>query len=103
MREEQKKAAEFARVHGMNLDPQVRFLDLASEVGELSKELLKSSDYGRVPPALTEEMEWELGDSVFSLLCLCEALSVDAQKALGAALAKYEKRYEETGQAGSGK
>lgn len=103
MREEQKKAAEFARVHGLSLDTQVRFLDLASELGELSKELLKSSDYGRAPAAATAEMELELGDCVFSLLCLCDALDVDAQRALDAALAKYARRFRETGQAGSGK
>lgn len=102
MREEQQLAAEFARAHGLTMDPQVRFLDLSSELGELSKELLKASDYGKQSPLATEEMEKELGDCIFSLLCLCESLGLDGENALCAALEKYRKRFAEKGDMGSG-
>ncbi len=49
MREEQAVVAEFVRAHGLETDGWVRFLDLVSELGELSKELLKVSDYGKLP------------------------------------------------------
>ncbi len=103
MREEQKKVSEFARAHTLNMDPQVRFLDLISELGELSKEFLKVSDYGKRPLAVTEEMKGELGDCIFSLLCLCDSLGLDGENALCAALEKYRKRLLEKGDLGSGK
>lgn len=102
MWEEQQAAAEFARTHALNMDPQVRFLDLASELGELSKELLKASDYGKCPLAATEEMEKELGDCIFSMLCLCDSLQLDSESALHTALEKYRKRFAEKGGIGSG-
>ncbi len=103
MREEQRIAAEFARAHELTMDPQVRFLDLSSELGELSKELLKASDYGKQSPVVTEEMEEELGDCIFSLLCLCDSLQLDGENALHIALEKYRKRFAEKGGIGSGR
>lgn len=102
MRKEQEAVAEFVRVHGLETDACVRFLDLVSELGELSKELLKASDYGKRPLAATEAMKDELGDCVFSLLCLCGVLELDAEEALDGALAKYERRIARHGEAGSG-
>lgn len=99
----QEKAAAFARSRGLNLAPTVRFLDLASEVGELSKELLKASGYGAAEPKATPEMAGELGDCLFSLLCLAEGLGLDAQAALDGALEKYGRRAAATGQVGSGR
>ncbi len=102
MREEQRTAAEFARAHGLNMEPQTRLLDLVSELGELSKEILKASGYGESSVAVTKGMEEETGDCVFSLLCLADSLGLDAEAALFAALEKYRRRFEETGQTGSG-
>ncbi len=102
MREEQRAAAEFARAHGLNLEPQTRLLDLVSELGELSKELLKASRYGERPIAVTAGIEEETGDCVFSLFCLADSLGVDAGAALSAALEKYRRRFAKTGQTGSG-
>ncbi len=103
MREEQRLAAEFARVHGLETAAEVRLLDLVSELGELSKELLKSSDYGKKPLTASEEMEEELGDCIFSLLCLCNSLQLDGETALHTALEKYRKRFAEKNEIGSGK
>ncbi len=103
MREEQRRAAAFARSHGMTMEPWVRLLDAGSEWGELSKELLKATDYGGRNAVPTPGMEEELGDCLFSLLCLAEALGLDGEAALERALAKYEKRFAATGQMGSGR
>ena len=48
-------------------------------------------------------MEEELGDCVFSLLCLSEALGINADRAFERVLEKYKSRMEQTGQIGSGK
>ncbi len=103
MREEQRRVSSFARSHGMTLEPWVRFLDIGSELGELSKEILKATDYGGKRLAPAPEMEEELGDCLFSLLCLAEALDLDGEAALENSLAKYEKRFAATGQMGSGR
>jgi NTP pyrophosphatase (non-canonical NTP hydrolase) len=43
-----------------------------------------------------------LGDALFALLALCSDLDVDADAALEESLAKYERRLDSTGAAGSG-
>ncbi len=102
MREEQKLTAEFARVYGLETAAGVRLLDLVSELGELSKEVLESSDYGKKPLTASKEMEEELGDCIFSLLCLCNSLHLDGETALHTALEKYRKRFAERNGIGSG-
>ena len=62
MRETQQKVAAFARAYGLGTDPQARMLDLASEVGELAKEVLIATGYGTRPLAPTVSLEEELGD-----------------------------------------
>lgn len=103
MREVQKTVAEFAESHGMSREPWVRFLDFSSEAGELSKELLKASDYGAKPVEPTSAIEEELGDCVFSLLCLADSLGLDASATLESSLRKYERRFQATGKIGSGR
>ena len=61
MREEQAKVSAFIQAYGLGQNPQVRMLDLISEVGELSKELLKASGYGELPVELTASIKEELG------------------------------------------
>ena len=100
MRETQQKVAAFARAYGLGTDPQARMLDLASEVGELAKEVLKSTAYGTRPFTPTASLEEELGDCVFSLLCVSEALGLDGEKALDQALEKYKARFAEAGDIG---
>lgn len=101
MREEQRAIAEFVRAHDLEAEAAVRLLDLVSELGELSKELLKGSDYGKQPWTPTSGLKDELGDCVFSLLCLCNSLNLDAGEALESAMAKYRRRLEETGTPGN--
>jgi NTP pyrophosphatase (non-canonical NTP hydrolase) len=97
----QQNVAEFLAEHDMDADPAYRILDLASEVGELAKDANDSTDYGANPERLDVNSD-ELGDALFALLALAESLDVDAEEAVDEALAKYEARIEETGDAGSG-
>jgi len=97
----QRKVAEFLATHDADADPTYRVLDLASEVGELAKEVNDSTDYGDAPEDVAVDSD-ELGDALFALLALAESLDVDADAALDEALAKYEGRIEQTGDPGSG-
>ena len=97
----QRRVTAFACRHGLLHDPVTHALDLASEVGEVAKEVLLATDYGQRAPLFRPELAGELGDALYSLLALAEACGVDADVALGAALEKYERRLTERGGAGS--
>lgn len=96
----QRKVAETMEKFALGQDPQLRMLDLTSEVGELAKEVLKSTAYGTKPFTPTASLEEELGDCLFSLLCLSQCLGLEGEAALGKALEKYEKRFAERGTIG---
>ncbi|MFO7814521.1 MAG: MazG nucleotide pyrophosphohydrolase domain-containing protein [Halanaerobiales bacterium] len=74
-----------------------------SELGELSKESLKSSDYGKAKFKPTDKWVNELGDVLFSLLCVANNTEVDLEVALNKALNKYRKRFNKKGNIGSEK
>jgi NTP pyrophosphatase (non-canonical NTP hydrolase) len=97
----QHRASAFARRHGLLHDPATHALDLVSEVGEVAKEVLLATDYGRQAPQFRSELADELGDALYSLLTLAESCAVDADTALSAALEKYERRLAAQGGAGS--
>ena len=99
----QKRVAAFVTVHGLETDVAFRLLDLVSEIGEVSKELLKSTQYGQTAFEKSEDWEEELGDALFSLICVANATGVDLEMALLRVLAKYQNRIEETRDAGSGR
>jgi NTP pyrophosphatase (non-canonical NTP hydrolase) len=98
----QNQVAAFMRRHRLNHDPATHVLDLVSEVGELAKELLVATDYGRRPSQFGRDLAEELGDALYSLLALAEVCDVDADEALHGALRKYERRLAERDEAGSG-
>ncbi len=77
-----------------------RLLDVVSEIGEFSKEVLKMSDYGRKESEHRKEAEEEMGDLFYSLITVANSLQIDLEKALNASLEKYEKRMKK-GSAGS--
>lgn len=97
----QAKVQAFLETHGLQLAADIRYIDLASEVGEVGKALLKASGYGTCNPAYASDLTMELGDCLFSLLALCTATGVHADTALEMALAKYRQRYAEKGSIGS--
>ena len=76
----QGRAVAFAEGYDLLHAPETHALDLVSEVGEVAKELLLATDYGKRPfqpslsrPHLTDEM----GDVLYSLCLLATAVNVD--------------------------
>jgi NTP pyrophosphatase (non-canonical NTP hydrolase) len=98
----QERAHQFAQKHNLAHTPGVYALDLLSELGEVAKELLKATDYGKRDPVDNPAMAGELGDLLYSLCQLATAVNVDLDKALTTALTKYEARWQEKGHPGSG-
>ena len=77
-----------------------RVLDTMSELGEVAKEILKMSDYGRKPVEYREEIKSELGDVLYSLITIANTFDIDLEDALKQVIEKYEKRLKK-GSAGS--
>ena len=44
---------------------QIRYIDLVSEIGELGKEIIKSTNYGKTPHSSNESTAEEMGDCLF--------------------------------------
>lgn len=99
----QRRVAGFVEEYGLEAPVQVRVLDLISEVGELSKEVLKATDYGREPFQKPQNWDDELGDVSFSLVCIANSTGVDLEGALDGALEKYRERLTGWGDMGSGR
>lgn len=102
LRERQQQVAKFVNEHDLDRQSMAWLLDLVSEVGELSNELLQDSEYGERPLHAGREWMEELGDVLFSLTCLANSSGVDLDDALERALAKYRRRIGDTGHPGSG-
>ncbi len=98
---EQEKVVSFISQHEIEISPEYRLLDLVSELGEVSKDAVKSTEYGENPDDLTISAD-EIGDVLFALLALATALDIDASDALDEALDKYDNRLQEAGTLGSG-
>jgi NTP pyrophosphatase (non-canonical NTP hydrolase) len=58
----QDKIKKFTKDKSINSRVDVRIIDLISEVGELSKEILKGTDYGNKQFSITKDWKSELGD-----------------------------------------
>jgi NTP pyrophosphatase (non-canonical NTP hydrolase) len=102
MQEAQAKVSDFIAQHRLTAGAGARLLDLQSELGELAKEYLIASDYGRGDFAANAAWTNEIGDVAFSLLALAAASEVDLQAALDSALVKYAGRLAGGATAGSG-
>jgi NTP pyrophosphatase (non-canonical NTP hydrolase) len=99
----QKRIAEFVGRYGLTAPAPYRVLDLASEVGELSKEILKATNYGEREFRPSEGWEEELGDVLVSLICVANSTEVDLEQALLKVLGKYRECIESRQDAGSGR
>ena len=97
----QKRVAAFVQANEMETDVAHRVLDLASEIGEVAKEVLKSTRYGKTRFKRGENWESELGDILFSTICVANTTNVDLEKALVNVLTKYRRRIQNTKDAGS--
>ncbi|MEM7821090.1 MAG: MazG-like family protein [Candidatus Aenigmatarchaeota archaeon] len=56
MKELQKRIKKFCKEHNLESPAEHRVLDTMSELGEVAKEILKMSDYGRKPLRYREEL-----------------------------------------------
>lgn len=97
----QHKVQLFTQYFGTQTSPEHRLLDLTSEIGELSKEILKQTNYGKHEFTPSDDWSEELGDVFFALLCLANETDVNLEVALEGVLKKYEKRHKKKGHIGS--
>jgi len=101
MEDYQHTAAKLAGEYGLDASIMARYADLVSEIGELGKELLLGSNYGKEEPHITGGTAKEMGDVLFSLALLANSLNLDLGKCFAAAVEKYRKRFQATGKIGS--
>ena len=100
MKEIQERIKRFCKENNMESPAEHRVLDTMSELGEVAKEILKMSNYGRKPIEYREELKSELGDVLYSLITIANTFDIDLEDALYQVLEKYEKRLKK-GSAGS--
>ena len=93
----------FCLHHGLIADPRTRLLDLSSELGEIAKEVLKTTAYGRDDFASTEELCEETGDLLFALVQFANEAGIDLDASLKTVMRKYDERIRDRGDAGSGR
>jgi len=93
----QKMVSDFMFKYKLQNNGEIRYIDLVSEVGELGKEIIQGSNYGKNCYAKTKRTQDEIGDCLFSLFALCCSLDINAEEALKNSMLKYEKRFEEKG------
>ena len=103
MNEIQEKVSKLVKQYNLESTNEIRFIDLTSEVGELGKEILKGNDYGRKDFCNTDNVESEIGDVLFSLICIANRMNISLEKALENILKKYENRFINSGDIGSGR
>ena len=92
MKDIQERVNLFCKKNELDSPIEYRTLDVMSEIGELAKEILKMTDYGRSSPQNNKKVKIELGDVFFSIITLANKLDVDLNEALDIVLEKYEKR-----------
>lgn len=100
MKEIQEKIKKFCKENDMESPIEHRVLDTMSELGEVAKEILKMSNYGKNPVEYKEELKSEMGDVLYSLITIANTFDIDLEDALNKVLEKYEKRLKK-GSAGS--
>ena len=101
--EAQGLVEKFTKDKNIDSPVEVRIIDLASESGELSKEVLKGTNYGSKAFEKTEEWDSEIGDVLFSLICIANQTKTSLEDCLKQVLDKYEKRFADKGDLGSGR
>lgn len=97
----QREIERFINEKGLDSTLYVRVIDLVSEVGEMAKEVLKGSEYGKRTFKSNENLESEMGDILFSLICLANITDINLEDSLKKVLNKYEKRFSIKGNIGS--
>jgi NTP pyrophosphatase (non-canonical NTP hydrolase) len=86
---------EFVAKHHLEAQPAYSLLDIMSELGEVAKELLKATDYGRrTGTADAARMREEIGDLMFAVAYLSTLYEVDPEAAMWDSVRKFEGRLE---------
>lgn len=92
---------DFIAKHHLETQPAFSLLDIMSELGEVAKELLKGTDYGRRPgDADAARMREEIGDLMFAVAYLSTLYDVDPEAAMWDSVRKFERRLEPGATAG---
>ena len=84
---------EFLSKADATMDPQSRMIDISSEVGELGKEVLKSTKYGRNEFTVSSEFEEEYGDVLYSLLSMGLENNIDIEDIMKKTIKKMNSRF----------
>jgi len=92
MKKIQEQIKQFCKENDMESPVEHRVLDTMSELGEVAKEILKMSNYGRKPIEYKNELTTELGDVFYSLITVANTFDIDLEDALQQVLKKYKKR-----------
>lgn len=94
MQKYQKELDEWFKKHGWEYwHPLSQFTRLVEETGELARIL--NHLYGEKPKKLSEEkqeLEEEIGDIIYTLICLANSQKIDLDKAIRKSLDKVTKR-----------
>ncbi len=101
MNSSQEKVRTLVNHYKLESETPIRLLDLSTELGEMTKEYLLLTNYGRQSFQANEHWKTELGDIYFSLLCLADATGVELESSLEKVLEKYRQRFGDSGQIGS--
>ena len=72
--------------------PLAMFASVVEEIGELGREINDIEGYKKRKVKSNSSLELELGDIVFSLVCLANYFEIDLEKAFTRTLNKYSKR-----------
>lgn len=88
----QNKVKKITKKLNLANSPELCGLDFSSEAGEVSKEILELSNYGRREHVYNPDLARELGDAFYSLIALANIYDIDLEKQLLGSLKKYEKR-----------
>lgn len=88
----QNQIKEFCKKNKLEAPLEHRVLDTISELGEVSKEILKASSYGKKDPMYRPELKLELGDLLYSLITIANYFDINLEEALNLVLKKYENR-----------
>ena len=72
--------------------PLAMFASLVEEVGELGREINDMQGHKTKKPHSTSQIDGELGDVVFSLICIANYFKIDLEQALMKTLSKYSIR-----------
>jgi NTP pyrophosphatase (non-canonical NTP hydrolase) len=99
----QDQVAEFVAEYDLETGVEARLLDLLSELGEVAKEILKGSQYGKAEFVPAPDWEEELADAFFSLICIANTTGVNLESTSDQVLQKNQARLDERGEAGSGR